>query len=108
MRQKLIAVDTISSEFVLYSLRTGGHVRTCTTPPRSRSLPRQVAFGEEGKILVGGTDNGTVCVFDCRTGMQLEIFRPTKGLAQTVHVRMRKLIIYQNSLAAIDTLERWT
>ncbi|KAI0338944.1 WD40 repeat-like protein [Trametopsis cervina] len=85
MRQSIVAVDTIANEFALYNLKDGAPVRTYATPARVRSLPRQLSFGEGGRILVGGGDNGAVCVFEVKSGARLETLKPAKGLLQTVH-----------------------
>ena len=31
-------------------------------------FPKQVAFGEKGDVVVGGSDHGLVYVFDWKTG----------------------------------------
>lgn len=44
-------------------------------------------FGEDGKVVVGGSDHGVVYVFDRRTGSQLDILHHANaGLVQTIVV----------------------
>ena len=44
-------------------------------------------FGEDGKVVVGGSDHGVVYVFDRRTGSRLDILRHADaGLVQTIAV----------------------
>ena len=55
--------------------------------PRRR-LPRQVAFGEDSKVVVGGSDHGAVYVFDKKTGSPLHVLRHgERGMVQTLTVR---------------------
>ncbi|KAG1827997.1 hypothetical protein EV424DRAFT_1536998 [Suillus variegatus] len=54
------------------------------------SVPKQVAFGEEGKVVVGGSDNGLVYVFDRKTGDIIETLHHADtdtGLVQTISTR---------------------
>ncbi|KAI6169925.1 WD40-repeat-containing domain protein [Pisolithus thermaeus] len=48
----------------------------------------QVAFGEGSKVVIGGGSNGSVFVFDRRTGRPLATLQHTRGaLVQTIGVR---------------------
>ena len=81
-----MVIDSVSNGFALHEVNTGKYLYNFATPPRARTLPRQVTFGEEGKVVVGGSDNGSIAIYDRRTAAVLETFKPTKGLLQTVHV----------------------
>ncbi|KAG2361870.1 WD40-repeat-containing domain protein [Suillus spraguei] len=48
--------------------------------------PKQVAFGEEGKVVVGGSDHGLVYIFDRKTGETLETLHHGHGLVQTISI----------------------
>ncbi|KAG2336321.1 WD40 repeat-like protein [Suillus weaverae] len=53
-------------------------------------LEGDVAFGEEGKVVVGGSDNGLVYVFDRKTGQILETLHHAdtdSGHVQTISMR---------------------
>ena len=81
-----MVIDSVSNGFALHEVNTGKYLYNFATPPRARTLPRQVAFGEDGKVIVGGSDNGIIAIYDRKTAALLETFKPTKGLLQTVHV----------------------
>jgi hypothetical protein len=46
-----------------------------------------VAFGAEGRLVVGGSDNGLVYIFERKTGKLLEtLHHSDAGLVQTIAV----------------------
>lgn len=50
-------------------------------------VPKQVAFGEGAKIVVGGSDNGSVYLFERKSGELLETLRHSStGLVQSIAV----------------------
>ena len=49
--------------------------------------PKQVSFGEDGTVLVGGSDHGAVYIFDTATGCPLDLLRHSdRDLVQTITV----------------------
>ncbi|KAG1896269.1 uncharacterized protein F5891DRAFT_936671, partial [Suillus fuscotomentosus] len=82
----VFVVDNATDGFTLYRLEGKGEpVRTFVTALPSLSVPKQVAFGEEGKVVVGGSDNGLAYIFDRKTGQVLETLHHTDaGLVQTI------------------------
>ena len=57
------------------------------TDPPSVPIAKQVAFREDWKVVIGGSDNGIVYVFDRCTGTQLNALRHTTTmLVQTITV----------------------
>jgi glucose dehydrogenase len=46
-----------------------------------------VLFGEDGKVVVGGSDHGSIYVFDRRTGEQLQALKHADGTVLTITVR---------------------
>jgi len=57
--------------------------------------PKQVSFGEEGTVLVGGSNHGAVYVFDTATGCPLDLLRHSdRGLVQTITVSQPTTIIW--------------
>lgn len=62
--------------------------------------PKQVSFGEEGSVLVGGSDHGVVYVFDTATGCPLDLIHHLDcSLVQTITVSL--LIIIWTSVTEI-------
>jgi outer membrane protein assembly factor BamB len=86
-RHNQFVVDNARNGFDLYQLDTATHIRTFPTGNPSRHLPKQVAFGEDSKVVVAGSDHGAVYVFDRKTGKPLEVLHHAdKGLVQTITV----------------------
>ncbi|KAG1734252.1 uncharacterized protein EDB91DRAFT_1084156 [Suillus paluster] len=62
-------IDNATDGFTLYHLEGKGEpVRTFMTALPSMSVPKQVAFGEEGKVVAGGSDNGLAYIFNRKMG----------------------------------------
>ena len=81
-------VDNARSGFDLYQLDNGAYIRTFPTGNPNRLLPKQVAFGEDSKVVIGGSDHGAVYVFDRKTGKPLQVLHHAdRGLVQTITVR---------------------
>ncbi|KAG2095495.1 hypothetical protein BD769DRAFT_1394861 [Suillus cothurnatus] len=54
----------------------------------SISVPKQVAFGAEGRLVVGGSDNGLVYIFERKSGKLLEtLHHSNAGLVQMIATR---------------------
>ena len=83
------AVDNVTLGFSLYSLEDMKFLRKYPTGKPTRRFPKQVEFGEEGRVLVGGSDHGTIYVFDRRTGLVMDtLHHEDNGLSQAVTVSM--------------------
>ncbi|KAG2119954.1 hypothetical protein BD769DRAFT_1332770, partial [Suillus cothurnatus] len=55
------------------------------TAPPSISVPKQVAFGAEGRLVVGDSDNGLVYIFKRKSGKLLEtLHHSNAGLVQMI------------------------
>ncbi|KAG1743613.1 uncharacterized protein EDB91DRAFT_1050978, partial [Suillus paluster] len=87
----IFIVDNATDGFTLYRLEGDGElVRTFATGLPSVSVPKQVAFGEEGKVVVGGSDHGLVYIFDRKTGQILEtLHHADTGLVQTISISIK-------------------
>ncbi|KAG2738850.1 hypothetical protein P692DRAFT_20646724, partial [Suillus brevipes Sb2] len=87
-KRGVFVVDNATDGFTLYRLEGKGEpVRTFVTALPSLSVPKQVAFGEEGKVVVGGSDTGLAYIFDRKTGQVLEtLHHADAGLVQTIAV----------------------
>jgi hypothetical protein len=80
-------VDTGSGRFNLHDMEDGSYVRHFPTGTPIRRHPKQVAFGEKGHVVVGGSDHGIVYVFDWMTGNKMvELKVAEQGMVQTVAV----------------------
>ncbi|KAG1739236.1 hypothetical protein EDD22DRAFT_851988 [Suillus occidentalis] len=87
LKRGIFVVDNVTDGFTMYRLEDEGEepVRTFTTAVPSMSVPKQVAFGEEGRVVAGGSDNGLVYIFDRKAGELLETLRHANGgLVQTI------------------------
>jgi WD40 repeat protein len=72
----------------VHQLDNAAYIRTLPTGTPQKLFPQQVAFGENGKVVVGGSDHGIVYVFDRQTGTPLQVLHHAdRGLVQTVTVR---------------------
>ena len=83
-----IVVDNTTSGFEFHRLdKLGNYLLYRTGPSREPALPRQVKFGEDGNVVVGGSDHSTVYVFDRKGGHTLELLRHRRNdMVQTVTV----------------------
>ncbi|KAG2745111.1 hypothetical protein P692DRAFT_20742804 [Suillus brevipes Sb2] len=72
-KRGVFVIDNAIDGFTLFRLEGEGEsVRTFATNVPSMSVPKQVAFGEEGKVVIGGSDNGLVYIFDRKTGQIIQ------------------------------------
>jgi hypothetical protein len=72
----------------LYQLDSGRWKRNFPTGAPIHRSPKHVAFGEDFKTVVGGSDHGAVYVFDRKKGVQIQVLQHLdKGMVQTVTVR---------------------
>ncbi|KAK0477178.1 hypothetical protein EDD18DRAFT_1114831, partial [Armillaria luteobubalina] len=67
----VICVDDPVEGAAIYKLQDGARVRTFAVPVKKSHRPRQVAFGEDGKVVVSGSDHGVVYVYERRTGLKM-------------------------------------
>lgn len=66
-------MDNAVDGFDLYNLETGLFMRNFPTGIPKKRYPKQVAFGEDARVVVGGSDHGAVYVFDRKTGKTLDV-----------------------------------
>ncbi|KAI6094115.1 WD40-repeat-containing domain protein [Pisolithus croceorrhizus] len=87
LKKELIVIDNAMNGFTLYLLDHEDLIQYFVTEPQSVPIPKQVVFREESKIIVGGSDNGSVYLFERRTGQMLAKLTHSKmGLVQTITV----------------------
>ena len=71
----------------MYNFETGSFIRKFLTGKPKKTYPKQVAFGEQSRIVVGGSDHGAVYVFERKTGRQLDMLHhANQGPVHTVSV----------------------
>ncbi|KAI0640379.1 WD40 repeat-like protein [Trametes meyenii] len=84
-KEQLVVVDNVGSGFDVWDLNPETHQRTFPTRQPTRFLPRQVAFVDDARAIVGGSDHRAVYIFEHKTGAPLEVLRHAQqGLVQTV------------------------
>ena len=80
-------VNNVTEGFSLYLLEDMRFLREYPTGKPTKRFPKQVEFGKEGRVLVGGSDHGTIYVFDRKTGLVMDTLRhEDDGLSQIVTV----------------------
>jgi hypothetical protein len=102
VQRNQLVIDNVRNGFNLHQLDNGACIWTLPTGNPKKLFPQQVAFGEDCKVIVGGSDHGIVYVFDRKTGTPLQVLHHAdRGLVQTVTVRYitfssnNRLIVYR-------------
>ena len=79
--------------FTLYHLESGQAIRSFSTGPASVPVSKQVAFSEEGKVMIGGSNNGCIHVFNRRMDKLIEMLHHMSAtLVQTITVCLVMLV----------------
>lgn len=87
LRKGLFVIDNTTNGFILYHLDTPDPMSTFITDLPTVPVLKQVIFGKDSKIVVGGSNNGSVYIYEQRSGRVLETLRHAdKGLVQTISV----------------------
>ena len=80
-------VDNTVNGFDLYCLDDNSFIWNFPTGVPTKRYPKQVEFGEDCKVVVGGSDHSLVYVFDRKTGNVLDVLQHAdQGLVQTIAV----------------------
>lgn len=61
--------------------------RIFSTPTSGVHFPRQVSFAENGKVVVGGSREGVIYVFDLKSGAILDLLHHSDGKVLAVTAR---------------------
>ncbi|KAI6011710.1 WD40-repeat-containing domain protein [Pisolithus microcarpus] len=64
LKKGVFVIDNATDGFTLYHLNGADPIQTFVTDPLCIPVPKQVAFGEGSKVVIGGGSNGSVFVFD--------------------------------------------
>ena len=85
--QGLFAIDNVAQGFSLYMLEDMQFLHEYLTGKLTKCFPKQVEFGEDSHVLVGGSDHGTIYVFDRKTALVVETLQhEDDGLSQALTV----------------------
>ena len=68
----LFAVDNVAQGFSLYTLEDTWFLHEYPTGRPTKQFPKQVGFDEDCRVLVGGSDHGTIYMFDRKTWLVVE------------------------------------
>ena len=80
-------MDNVTEGFSLYLLEDMKFLCEYPTGKPTKRFPKQVEFSKEGRILVDGSDHGTIYIFDRKTGLVMDTLNhEDNGLAQAVTV----------------------
>lgn len=86
-RKELVVIDNTINGFMLYPLDSATPIWTFVTDPPLVWLPNQVAFGEDSRLVVGGSDNGSIYQFERTSGQLLtKLLHGEDSLVQTITV----------------------
>lgn len=87
----MFVIDNGADGFSLHRMDTWERLRVFPTGFPLKRRPKHVIFGEDDGIIIGGSDRGSVFVFDRKTGEPLELLRHSpSGLIQAVAVSRRQ------------------
>ncbi|KAG1774995.1 hypothetical protein EV702DRAFT_1199845 [Suillus placidus] len=82
--QTLFLIDNVMNGFSLHRLEDGACIHTYNTNPM-KTFPKQVVFGEQATLIVGGSDAGTIHIFDKNEGTLRQVLQHAdRGRVQTV------------------------
>lgn len=87
VRKRLTIIDNASNGFTLYRLDSTDPIQVYLTEPPTIPVPKQVAFREESKLVIGGSNNSRVYLFDRRSGEIVDTLHHLRtGLVQSLAV----------------------
>ncbi len=88
IRRRVVAVDNCETGINLFNLESLKLIRHFPTGRSKRVFPLQVALAEDSRVVVSGSSNGAVYVFDRKTGRPIDVLHHTAedGMVQTVTV----------------------
>ncbi|KAG2107069.1 uncharacterized protein F5147DRAFT_774665 [Suillus discolor] len=82
--QTLFLIDNVVNGFSLHRLEDGAYIHTYNTNP-VKTFPKQVVFGDQATLVVGGSDTGTIRIFDKNDGALKQVLQHAdRGRVQTV------------------------
>ncbi len=83
----MFGIDDPSEGIALYHIVDGAKVKTLPVKTMKTPRPRQVAFTQDSKIVVSGSDHDIIYVFERRDGSVSKLAAESTAWVQTVTVR---------------------
>ena len=85
--QGLFAIDNMAQGFSLYTLEDMQFLHEYLTDKLTKCFPKQVEFGKDSHVLVGGRDHSTIYMFDRKTALVVKTLQhEDNGLSQALTV----------------------
>ncbi|KAF8573981.1 WD40 repeat-like protein [Ramaria rubella] len=107
-------IDNATNGFDIHQLDNGAHIHTLPTGIPKKRVLKQVTFGEDSQIIVGGSDHVIVYLFERESGRLITTLNHSadKGLVQTVAMHETKgstviLCASSSNMSNID-ISLWT
>lgn len=72
VHDRAVVVDNSDDGFELYQLDNCEFIRSFSVGRYSDRRPKDVAFGERGRVVIGATEQADVCIFDKNSGTLLD------------------------------------
>jgi hypothetical protein len=86
-KRNQFVIDNVSDGFDLHQLDNSAYVRTFLTRDSNGTVPKEAVFGEDARIIIGGSDHGKIYIFDRRTGKNLQVLdHGDRSIVQAVTV----------------------
>lgn len=88
LNKRLVVVDNVSDGIDIYNLDTAEYMATFLIPKTSADVfAKTVAFADQSRAVVGGSDHGIVYIFDRKTGHVIRSLKyAKKGGVETLAV----------------------
>jgi hypothetical protein len=94
VHDRAIVVDNSDDGFELYQLDNCEFIRTFTVARYSDRRPKGIAFGERGRVVIGGTEKADVCIFDKNSGTLLDTLNHGgDNMIHTIAVRLACVVV---------------
>jgi len=95
LSKRMVVVDNVSDGMDIYNLDTAEYMATFLTKRTSAKVfPKTVAFANQSRAVVGGSDHGIVYIFDRKTSHVIHSLEYAKqGGVETLAVSVHHAII---------------
>ncbi|KAI0782287.1 hypothetical protein C8Q75DRAFT_737585 [Abortiporus biennis] len=90
MKYNIVIIDNVDGSLDLHHLNSGKCIRTFLTEQVRKHVLRQIAFIENGKFVISGSDCGVIYIFDRKTGSKEQVLCHSANkndLVQTIVVQ---------------------
>lgn len=96
-KKQVYCMDNVAEGVTLCRLDTGAHVKMFAVPVKKKHRARKVAFVDDCKTIVSGSDHGTVYAFDRRTGEREELSIGSDAWVQTILVFVITILLFAST-----------